>query len=681
MTITRAYPLALVTGGGSGIGRGIALALARRGVNLALVGRRPAPLATVAAEGGALGVRAVALPADLADPTARSTLLDRAHAALGPPTILVHAAGTLAGGDLADLDADTIERALGVNLAAPLALTRAALPELLAARGAIILVASLAADVPFPSATLYSATKAGVAAFGEALRHEVGPQGVRVLVAYPPATATAMTHGMARATGFPGHHLADPDAVGEAIVAALVAGRRSWHGSVGDRALALRPSPRPEPHPPAPALAAGALAPDADRPGPLWVGGGAMSTLRRALSRLAVGLTALYALDRIAKLGALAALLRRPAPPAPALWPPVTVLHPITCTLNEYAPLASNLAACARLDYPAPRRHLLLCDAGDAASLATCRAFLAAHPALDAAIIPVPHTDGPIAPKIVKLAAGLAYRAPDTADAVLCFIDDDVAPRHAALRDLVAALCAPGEPVGAALGLPCYTNWRPPWSALLSGFSNANFPLSSAALAFIAPPSRITGHLVAYRWDLFVRAGGLDGLADQIDDDFAFARRLRAIGATIRQTPVVYDVDNDLASAPILARQLRRWFVLPRQAMARALTLREAATGLLVSVGLLLPPLVALVAALARTRAALIAFASCLALFTAAARASEHLLRNPSPLPRRHWWTGPVVALALPLGALAATLLAGNDIEWRGQHLRIAPGGRFERLS
>jgi len=232
-------PLALVTGGGSGIGRGIALALARRGVALALVGRRPAPLTAVVNAATALGVRAVALPADLAVPGERDALLERARAALGPPTLLVHAAGLLAGGDLADLDLTTIDRAIATNLAAPIALTRAALPDLLATRGAVILVASLTAEVPFPAATLYSATKAGIAAFGEALRHEIGPRGVRVLLAYPPATATAMTRGMAHAAGVPGYRLADPDAVGEAIVVALLAGRRTWRGGAGDRALAL----------------------------------------------------------------------------------------------------------------------------------------------------------------------------------------------------------------------------------------------------------------------------------------------------------------------------------------------------------------------------------------------------------------------------------------------------------
>ncbi|HEY8599353.1 MAG TPA: glycosyltransferase [Thermomicrobiales bacterium] len=405
-----------------------------------------------------------------------------------------------------------------------------------------------------------------------------------------------------------------------------------------------------------------------------------MNSPRRVLSRFAVGLAALYAVDRLAKFAALRAFTRRPAPPAPDRWPAVTILHPITRTTGGYSPLAANLAACARLDYPGPRRHLLLCDAADGESLATCRAASVAHPALDAAIILVPRDAGPVAPKIVKLIAGLAQLPPQEPDAVLCFIDDDIAPRPDSLRDLVAALDAPGQPVGAAFGLPCYTNWRTGWSALLSAFNNANFPLASAALAFITPPPRITGHLVAYRHALFARAGGLDGLADQIDDDFAFARRLHAIDAAIRQTPVVYDVDNDLASGPLFARQLRRWFVLPRQAMAGALTPQEMAAGLLVSAGLLLPPLVAIAAALARTRAACAAVFATIALFSAVALACERLLRNPHPPPPRRWWTFPAVAVALPLGALVATLFANNEVEWRGQRLRIASGGRFERM-
>lgn len=231
--------IAIVTGGGSGIGRGIALALARRGADLALAGRRHERLEAVAAEATTCGVGAVALPVDLAMPAERDQLPGRVRAALGPPTFLIHAAGVLHGGPLLGLDAPELDRAVALNLAAPLALTRAALPNVAAQRGAIVLVASLAAVVPHPYAAVYSATKAGLATFGEALRHEVAPLGVRVLVAYPPGTATAMTRGMARAAGLPGYRLASAEHVGERIVRALVAGRREWRGGSSERTLTL----------------------------------------------------------------------------------------------------------------------------------------------------------------------------------------------------------------------------------------------------------------------------------------------------------------------------------------------------------------------------------------------------------------------------------------------------------
>lgn len=230
---------AIVTGGGSGIGHGIALALARRGADLALVGRRGSCLEAVAAEAARCGVRAVALPTDLSVTDERDALIARVRAALGPPSLLIHAAGMLAGGPLLNLDTQEIDRAVALNLTAPLALTRAFLPNLAAQRGAIVLIASTAASVPLPSMAIYSATKAGLAAFGEALRYEVAPQGIQVLVAHPPSTATAMTRGMARAAGFPGYRLASAEQVGERIVAALVARQHEWRGGAGERALVL----------------------------------------------------------------------------------------------------------------------------------------------------------------------------------------------------------------------------------------------------------------------------------------------------------------------------------------------------------------------------------------------------------------------------------------------------------
>jgi short-subunit dehydrogenase len=230
--------IALVTGGGTGIGRGIALALARRGMDMALVGRRIAPLEAVAQEVSALGGRGVALPADLTVTGERAALIERVHAALGPVDLLVSNAGVMVGGDLALLSAAEIEQAVLLNLAAPMDLTRLALPDLTLRRGAVILVASAASYLPLPSISIYTATKAGLGAFGETLRYELGPLGVRLLIAYPPAVKTEMTAGMAEAAGMPIYPMLAPEKAGERIVAALFSHKRELRFGLIEQAAA-----------------------------------------------------------------------------------------------------------------------------------------------------------------------------------------------------------------------------------------------------------------------------------------------------------------------------------------------------------------------------------------------------------------------------------------------------------
>jgi short-subunit dehydrogenase len=230
--------VALVTGGGTGIGRGIALALARRGVALVLAGRRTDRLEAVRLEAQAFGVLALVVPTDLRNPAQRADLVHATRLACGPIGLLVHSAGVLAGGAITTHDEATITNALATNLAAPIDLTRLALPDLVATRGAVVLIGSTLSDVPMPYASLYSATKAGVAAFGTSLRNEVAPLGVHVLTAYPPGTDTAMVHGMAQRAGFGTARLATPEATGERIVQALAAGKTELRWGGGERLLA-----------------------------------------------------------------------------------------------------------------------------------------------------------------------------------------------------------------------------------------------------------------------------------------------------------------------------------------------------------------------------------------------------------------------------------------------------------
>ncbi len=230
--------IALITGGGSGIGRGIALALVRRGVQVALVGRREAALSAVVAEIAALGGRAVAFPADLAQPSERLGLPERVQRTLGPLDLLVNNAGVLAGGALATLTPAQIEAAVAVNLVAPMVLTRQFLPDLAARQGAVILLGSMMSFVPLPAASVYSASKMGLRGFGAALRSELSQHTIRLLTVYPPGTATAMTATMARNAPFR-TPLASPELIGERIVVALEAGRREVQWGAGERLLTL----------------------------------------------------------------------------------------------------------------------------------------------------------------------------------------------------------------------------------------------------------------------------------------------------------------------------------------------------------------------------------------------------------------------------------------------------------
>ena len=192
---------ALITGAGTGIGRGIALALARRGARVVLGGRRAAPLAEVAAAVQALGAEAAIAQGDVTAAAARMHMIETAHTAFGPIDILVNNAGLMASGALFQLNGEEIARAIATNLTAPVDLTRLTLPDLAQTNGAAIFVGSTMSHVPLPYASIYSGTKGGLHAFCTSLRSELAPLGIQLLEVYPPTIATAMTEGMARRAG------------------------------------------------------------------------------------------------------------------------------------------------------------------------------------------------------------------------------------------------------------------------------------------------------------------------------------------------------------------------------------------------------------------------------------------------------------------------------------------------
>jgi ceramide glucosyltransferase len=389
----------------------------------------------------------------------------------------------------------------------------------------------------------------------------------------------------------------------------------------------------------------------------------------RTVDRAIAILVALFCLDRLLKAAAVVHFFRRRPPAAPARWSSVTLLQPITRGVPD---LAYNLNRRLELDYLAPIQHLLICDAHDAASQAICQAVGLQHPQARIEIVTVPAEAGALASKVQKLQAAI----PRAAGEVLCFIDDDVAPRANALRELIPYLEQPRA--GAAFGLACYTNWRDFWSSAMSSFVNANALLSYIPLLYLTEPFTITGHCYALRRATFDAVGGLVGMAGRIDDDHELARRLQRHGLCCIQTPMIYDVDNHLPTLAAYSAQMRRWFVFPRLLMAPYLSRRDRAATALGSVGTILPSLVALLALLSRSRRALGGLAAVLGAFAAVYLAGERrYLRRATPL--RGLVALPIAALIAPL-QIVSGLLAGDEVQWRGQRLRIRRDGVAEVL-
>ena len=204
---------ALVTGAAGGLGQAIARRLSMEGVKLALTDRNAEGLAAIAGD-----LDATSIVCDLAD---REQLDELLTVAAGVD-ILVSNAGLPATGPVDDFIVAEIDRAVDVNLRAPIMLGRAAATGM-AARGGghVVFISSMAAKLPAPGLALYAATKAGVRAFALSLRADVWASGVGVSVILPGVISDA---GMWADSGLPtpkGVRPMPPTAVAAAVVRAV----------------------------------------------------------------------------------------------------------------------------------------------------------------------------------------------------------------------------------------------------------------------------------------------------------------------------------------------------------------------------------------------------------------------------------------------------------------------------
>jgi len=185
---------ALVTGGGRGIGRSIALALAHAGADVAVASRSPEQTERVAAEVRLAGRRAAALCADVTSRDAVREMAGGAAAALGPIDILVNCAGDAESAPFLRTDLGLWERMLAVNLTSVYLCTSALLPGMIERGwGRVINVASNAGLAGYAYVTAYCAAKHGVVGLTRALALEVAAKGVTVSAICPGYVDTDMT--------------------------------------------------------------------------------------------------------------------------------------------------------------------------------------------------------------------------------------------------------------------------------------------------------------------------------------------------------------------------------------------------------------------------------------------------------------------------------------------------------
>ena len=217
---------ALITGAGKGIGKAIAIALAKEGVNVILVSRTQSDVDQLANETAALGVKSLALSADVSDINSINSAVEKAFAEFKTIDILINNAGIAAFGNFMTLEPAAWGKIIQVNLMGTYYTTRAVLPNMIERQtGDIINISSTAGLNGNALTSAYSASKFAVLGLTDSLMQEVRKYNIRVTALTPSTVATDLALDLKLTDGNPDKVMQSED-VAELIIAQLKLSRR-----------------------------------------------------------------------------------------------------------------------------------------------------------------------------------------------------------------------------------------------------------------------------------------------------------------------------------------------------------------------------------------------------------------------------------------------------------------------
>jgi len=218
----------LVTGGSSGVGLAVAQALAEDGAEVALLARNELGLAAAKRKLGGIGAEAATVAADVTDREALTAAVDEAARQLGGLDVVVTAAVGLSFGRFVETDPEDFDATVETVLGGTVDTIRAALPHLERSHGALVTIGSIAAHMPLPGMSAYTASKHGLVGFLETLRVELEESGSSVTLSLvnPGAVDTPLWSNLESSTGLlppspPGPTLYSPESIAEAVVSVV----------------------------------------------------------------------------------------------------------------------------------------------------------------------------------------------------------------------------------------------------------------------------------------------------------------------------------------------------------------------------------------------------------------------------------------------------------------------------